>query len=318
MLFLNKSVIQNIGQDIFQNSIEKAYRIMSSKEYHMPDRIHISDKNNSVLFMPCFHDQYFSTKLVSVFPDAMKYDQPVVNGIMVLTDNMSGKPLAIMDGAAITAQRTGGVGGLAVKLLSSQKCQSAAIFGAGIQGLNQARYVLFNRKIETLYIYDLHPAMAENMVQKLQKEFPDVQYILSQTPEESVARSEIIVAATTSSSPLFDVQEKLIQGKTFISIGSYRPDMQEFPDMVFNLSDHVYVDTFFALQESGDMVNPLKKSPEHKNKIKEFSSLFENSTDMDHQTVFFKSVGMGLFDLVVSSEIYQLALKDNLGQIVDF
>ena len=156
MLFLNKSEIQKLDQSIIQTSVEKAYEIMLSKDYHMPDRMHVSDGPNSLLLMPCFSGQYFATKLVSVFPEAVKHGQPAVNGVMVLSDNISGKPLAIMDGAALTAQRTGAVGGLAVKFLTPEKIKTAGVLGAGVQGFSQARYLLFNRKIETLYLYDVN------------------------------------------------------------------------------------------------------------------------------------------------------------------
>ncbi|MFA5902819.1 MAG: hypothetical protein WC836_02715 [Desulfobacula sp.] len=151
MLFLNKSEIQKIDQKIIQTSVENAYKITLSKDYHMPDRMHVSDGLNSLLLMPCFSGQYFSTKLVSVFPDAVKHGQPVVNGVVVLFNNISGQPLAVMDGAAITAQRTGAAGGLAVKMLSPENIKTAGVLGAGVQGFSQARYLMFNRKIETLY-----------------------------------------------------------------------------------------------------------------------------------------------------------------------
>ncbi|OGR21090.1 MAG: hypothetical protein A3J85_01825 [Desulfobacula sp. RIFOXYA12_FULL_46_16] len=318
MLFLNKSEIQKLDQNMIQASIEKAYNIMLSKDYHMPDRVHVSDGRNSLLLMPCFSGQYFSTKLVSVFPEAVKHGQPAVNGVMVLSDNISGKPLAIMDGAALTAQRTGAVGGLAVKFLTPEKIKTAGVLGAGVQGFSQARYLLFNRKIETLYLYDVNLEMAGQMMEKLKQEFFTVDYVITKTAAELVEKSRLIIAATTSHTPLFNVDSEDIRGKTFISIGSYRPDMQEFPDKVIELADTVFVDTLFAMEESGDIAAPLKKQPAMREKIKEFSSLFEKSTYVEKSTIFFKSVGMGLFDLAVSSAVYNLALDKKIGQILDF
>ena len=318
MLFLNKSEIRKLDQNIIQSSVEKAYEIMLSKDFHLPDRMHISDGQNSLLLMPCFSGQYFATKLVSVFPEAAKHGQPAVNGVMVLSDNISGQPLAVMDGAAITAQRTGAVGGLGVKLLTPEKIKTAGVLGAGVQGLSQARYLLFNRKIQTLYLYDLNPGMAEQMIKKLKQEFFEVEYVITKTAEELVEESRVIIAATTSHTPLFNAEPENIRGKTFISIGSYRPDMKEFPDTVIESADEVFVDTFFAIKESGDIATPLKKQAAIREKIKEFSSLFEKNTYAENRTIFFKSVGMGLFDLAVSSAIYHVAIEKKIGQIIDF
>ncbi len=318
MLFLNKFDIQKIDQDLIQTSIEKAYKIKLAMDYHMPDRMHVSDGQNSLLLMPCFSNQYFSTKLVSVFPDAVKYGQPVVNGVMVLFDNVSGQPLAVMDGAAITAQRTGAVGGLAVKLLSPENVRTAGVMGAGVQGLSQSRYLLSNRKIETLYLYDLNPEKAEDMIKKLKQEFKEIEYVISKTAEELVEKSRVVIAATTSHTPLFSCNPENIREKLFISIGSYRPDMQEFPDTVIEYADDVFVDTLFAIEESGDIATPLKKKADLRKKINEFSSLYEKDIYTKKSTVFFKSVGMGLFDLTASSAIYQMALEKKIGQQLDF
>lgn len=318
MLFVNKFEIQTLDQNVIQTSVKKAYEIFLNKNYNMPDRMHLSDGSNSLLLMPCFSGRYFSTKLVSVFPEAVKYGQPAVNGLMVLSDNISGQPLAVMDGAAITAQRTGAVGGLGVKLLTPEKIRTAGVLGAGVQGFSQARYLMYNRRIETLYLYDLNPEMAENKIKILKQEFNGVEYIIPRTAEELVEKSSVIIAATTSHTPLFYAEPESLKGKTFISIGSYRPDMQEFPDAVIESADEVFVDTLFAIEESGDIATPLKKKASIRGKIKEFSTLLETNTYTDNKTIFFKSVGMGLFDLSVSSAIYQEALDTKIGQIIDF
>lgn len=318
MLFLNTSEIRKLDQDIIQTAVEKAYEIMLSKDYHMPDRTHVSDGQNSLLLMPCFSGKYFSTKLVSVFPEAAKHGRPAVNGVMVLSDNNSGQPLAIMDGAAITAQRTGAVGGLGVKWLTPKKIKTAGILGAGVQGFSQARYLMFNRSIDTLYLYDVNLEAAEQMIKKLRPEFSGVDYVIAKTAADLVEQSGLVIAATTSHAPLFKMEPDAVRGKTFISIGSYRPDMQEFPDSVIEAADAVFVDTLFAVDESGDIATPLKKQAGIRAKIKEFSSLFEKNTYVENSTVFFKSVGMGLFDLTVSSAIYHMALKKKIGQHIDF
>ena len=283
----------------------------------MPDRMHVADDENTLLLMPCFSKKYFATKLVSVFPQAREYGQPAVNGILVLNDNQSGQPLAVMDGAAVTAQRTGAVGGLGVKLLTSETTQTSGIFGAGVQAFSQARYLLFNRNIQTLYVYSRNKKAAEGMIQRLKQTFPHVTYRVPDHPAQLVENAQVVIAATTSATPLFEASSSMISGKVFISIGSFRPDMQEFPDVVIKTADQVYVDTLFAARESGDIAIPLKKKVVEKEKIKEFAGLFEAVRNKDKMTILFKSVGMALFDLTVASAIYEMALENHMGQELD-
>ena len=319
MLFLNKHEIQKMDQNTIQTAVEKAYRLVLSQQYNMPDRMHVADNQNMLLLMPCFSEKFFATKIVSVFPEAQQHGQPAVNGVMILSDNISGKPLAIMDGAAMTAQRTGAVGGLGVKLLTSEAVRTAGILGAGVQGLSQARYLLFNRKmLKTLYIFDLYKESAINMSNALRKEYPDIEYVIVDHPNHLLENSSVIIAATTSKKPLFEASGDDIRGKTFISIGSFRPDMQEFPDTVIETADDVFVDTLFAARESGDIAGPLKDHVVTKDKIKEFAGLLEKDTSLKNKTIFFKSVGMALFDLTVSTAIYQMAVENNIGQKLAF
>ena len=91
MLFLNKYDIQKMDQNMIQTSVEQAYRLVLSKQYNMPDRMHVTDHQNMLLLMPCFSEKFFATKIVSVFPDAQQYGQPAVNGIMILSDNIDRK-----------------------------------------------------------------------------------------------------------------------------------------------------------------------------------------------------------------------------------
>lgn len=321
MLFLNKKDITCVDRNLIQDAVAGAYELMNRNQYNMPDRIHVQDGDNTLLLMPCFSSDYFATKLVSVFPGAADRGLPVVNGIMTLADNSTGQPLAIMDGAAVTAERTGAVGGLAVSFLAAEGLKKAGIFGAGVQGMSQARYLLMNRDIDCLIISDLFPEAAGRMAQALAKEFPKVEFVVAKTAEDLVRACELIIAATTSTTPLFSDDPDLVSGKTFVSIGSFRPDMKEFPDAVITTADRIYVDTPFAAKESGDICIPLERGIVEKERIHTFAGLI-GSKDFSARkragTYFFKSVGMALFDLTVASALYKLAVNNKMGVELEF
>ncbi|WP_022663746.1 ornithine cyclodeaminase family protein [Desulfospira joergensenii] len=318
MLYLNKESISQIDRSMIQEAVRHAYHLVLDKAFNMPDRMHVADNENMLLLMPCFSEKYFATKLVSVFPEAGKHGLPAVNGVLVLCDNLTGQPLAFMDGAAVTAERTGAVGGLGVDCLAPDKAATAGIFGAGVQGRSQARYLLLNRPVTTLWVHDLFPEASQKMVKDLESEFPDLEFKIARDPLELVRESQIIIAATTTKNPLFEIPadrvSDLTRSKTFVSIGSFRPDMKEFPDPVILAADTVYVDTPFAAQESGDICIPLKGGIIGKEKIEEFASLMKNPVPREGKTYFFKSVGMALFDLAVASAVYDFAVKESIGQ----
>lgn len=318
MLFLNKESIIAADRTLIQDAVAGAYDLMNKGLYNMPDRIHVQDRDNTLLLMPCFTTDYFATKLVSVFPGAPAAGLPVVNGVMTLADNETGKPLAVMDGAAVTAERTGAVGGLAVSLLTDKGLKQAGIFGAGVQGISQARYLMMNRNLDVLMISDINPEAAGLMAKTLSREYPGVDFIVADTAEDLVRSSALIIAATTTTVPLFSDDRDLVKGKTFVSIGSFRPDMKEFPDAVISTADKIYVDTPFAAKESGDLCIPLEQGIVDEKDIHPFAGLIGGKAADLSGTCFFKSVGMALFDLTVASTLYELAKETKTGVELDF
>src|SRR3972149_4536301 len=68
-----------------------------------------------------------------------------------------GRVLALLEGGALTAIRTGAASGAATDLLARPDSHVAAIFGAGVQGRTQLEGVCTVREIERAWIFDPDP-----------------------------------------------------------------------------------------------------------------------------------------------------------------
>jgi hypothetical protein len=77
MLFLNQTAIGKIDQGVIQKAVKKAYQLVLSQKYNMPDRMHVVDHDNTLLLMPCFSEKFFATKLAH-YPCklAAKFQEP--------------------------------------------------------------------------------------------------------------------------------------------------------------------------------------------------------------------------------------------------
>ena len=73
-------------------------------------------------------------KLVSVFPGNHHHGLPSHQGLIMVFDEDTGAPLALMDGTYITAIRTGGTAAVAARLLAREDASVLAILGSGVQG----------------------------------------------------------------------------------------------------------------------------------------------------------------------------------------
>lgn len=93
--------------------------------------------------------------------------------------------------------------------------------------------------------------------------------------------------------------------------------MREYPAALFSLLKRVYVDTEYAMEESGDLLVPLQNKWIREDQIKTIGYLLSHKKEekvSEQETTFFKSVGMALVDLTLSQLIYQKAVKNRLGQ----
>lgn len=317
MLILNKEDIwKTLSLHEVMDAIESALLIFNEGNYHMPDRMHAHSGDNTLLLMPCFTDQFFGTKLVSVNPKNQDRGEPSIYGTMILNDGVTGKPLALMDGAALTALRTGAVGGIGVKYTSSEDASSAGVIGTGVQGFTQALFTCRVRNINTLYVYDIQDKKVADFIDRLRPQLPDVNINACKSSNELVEKSQIIITTTTSTKPVIPDDPTLLEGKNFIGIGSYRPHMHELSKGLYPLLKEIYVDTPLAREETGDLLTPLQKRWIDPGQITPISTLITEGKKCDSSTTLFKSVGMALFDVVVAQQLYTKAQGMSIGTTV--
>ena len=299
------------------DAIEASMYTYERKEFHMPPRLHVDYEENTLLLMPCFTKSCFGTKLVTLFPRNPERGAAILNGIMVLNDAQTGRPVALLNGSALTAVRTAAVASVSIRRLAPHGPRSLGIIGAGVQGFYQARVACTASKITDVFVYDLHAEKTSSLVRKLSHVIRDVDFHTTTRVEDLLKESQIVITATTSLDPVLPDKEDLLAGKHFVGIGSYKPNMREFPRALFGLVKTVYVDTDHALEESGDLIVPLQNKWIRKDQVMTLGRFLVQSKSqrqVQHETTLFKSVGMALFDVCASKLIYDQAVKKGLGQ----
>ncbi|UCG28506.1 MAG: hypothetical protein JSV24_03860, partial [Bacteroidales bacterium] len=266
----------------------------------------------------CFTPESMATKLVSLYPGNVVKGKPVINGIVILNDAETGEPLAVFNGAKLTAVRTGAVGGVGVRYLSDPSINTAGIIGLGVQGFHQAIFACAVRGIQKLYVYDTDPGTIEPFKEKFSLYYPRVTVEAVSFVTDLIKKSELIVTATTSKTPVIPDDKSLFSGKKFIGFGTYKPDMREFPESLFRSLEQIFIDTGHALAETGDLIDPLKQGWIREDQVFTMGKLIMGERKIDFSgTNLFKSVGMALFDLVVSDFIYREAKEQGIGTEVE-
>ena len=313
MIFLGKEEVEKlVDPNEIMDQIEEAYRIFGADAYYMPPRPVIEHENKTLIYMPCFTEDIIGTKMLTIFPENAKLGLPSLDGLVILNDRTTGAPLAIMDGQAVTAWRTGAVGGVGIRHLSRKDARTVGIVGAGAQGFHQAVYACAARNIETVYIWNHSDRDLTDFMARLKKTIADpaVEVVQCKTVEELVKASDIICTATPSEEPVLPNDRELLEGKCIIAIGSYTPQMREIPDVIWDLVDNVYIELPYACEESGDLSQPLAEGRLTMDRVVLIDKFLASGADEDEiakKTTYFKSVGMGLFDVCVAQKLLEKA-----------
>ncbi|TAJ11638.1 ornithine cyclodeaminase family protein [Marinilabiliaceae bacterium JC017] len=318
MLILSSEAIEQAASPhLWTDVMELALKAVPDKDYKTPDRMHVDVSENTLLIMPSIGPDIFTTKLVSVFPENARYNQPSIHGTLLLNDGKTGEPLALLNGSKLTAMRTAAVAAVGVRHLANGNVESIGVVGAGMQGRHMAWIVGTEKEVSKIYVFDLSADMIEAFKVFVADKMPQAEVIACQSVEQLCRESQVIVTGTTSKKPVLPADKSLLEGKTIVGVGSFRPNMREFPDELFALCDKIWVDADHGKRESGDLCQPLKENIIHEEQVVSITQLLVGEEKPDRNaTHVFKTVGLGIFDLFGAKLAYEKAVEGNLGQNV--
>lgn len=318
MLYLSADDIMNVLTfEEVMDCVEEAFRIYESGEFVMPDRLTVNcGGNNSLLLMPCAAQGSIATKVLTLFPGNRAKNRPVIESIVMLNDDSTGEILSLMDGKTITAMRTGAVTGVSIQHLARKDTKSVGLVGCGAQGYYQIAYACTARDIRRITLFDIAPEILPPLIQRLRATFPGVDIESAESAEELARASDIIITATTARQPVFPDDPELFIGKHCVAIGSFEPDVREYPDAIFSLIEKVWIDTEFASEESGELLIPLREGNLREEQLETLGHFIRSGNEPPrgaYGTTFSKAVGMALLDLTTAQLAYANASRLGLG-----
>ena len=307
------------------NAIEAmhaAFLQLSDGRVTMPARssVEIPEANGVVLIMPCYAagTHHVSLKLLTQFADNGRLGLPLIQAVVLLADAVNGRLLAIVDGSAITALRTGAASGVATRLLASPSADTAAIFGAGVQARTQLEAVCTVRQIKQVRVFDCHRAAAEAFAEDMSARL-GIPVLAASSAAEALGGARVVCAATTSTTPVFEDRD-LAAGVHINAVGSWRPRTAEIPPDTICRA-RVFVDhRVAALEEAGDLLMPLQKGrimAEHvRNELGEVIANRAAGRQSRDEVTLFKSVGLAVQDLFAAARALENARRLGIGTVL--
>jgi ornithine cyclodeaminase len=278
----------------------------------VPNRTHhaiaqAAGPDATLLMMPAWLDEFLGVKIVTVHPSNAALGLPAVHGTYLLSRADSGESLAVLDGSALTARRTAAVAALAADYLARRDASRLLLVGSGTLAALLPDAFRAVRPIETVEVWNVRPAGGEALAGRLRAAGFDAR--AATDLDEAVERADIVCCATLSRAALVR-GERLRPGTHLDLIGSFTPDMRECDDAAMT-GARVFVDTRAAIEEAGDLVQPLASGALDRGRIEGVladlvAARIPGRRDEQERTVF-KSVGTALADLLAAVHAWRIA-----------
>jgi ornithine cyclodeaminase len=266
-----------------------------------PIRTSVETPSGSLLLMPAFGEAGVGVKLVTLTPSNTTRQMPYIYASYVLFEATTQSPEAVLDGAALTALRTGAVSGLATRHLARRDASRLVIFGAGVQARAHLEAMCVVRPVTELVVVSRSRPAAESLVgdglgRGLHAWLGD---------PEAVADADLICTCTTSEEPLFD-GSLLRPGVHVNAIGSHRPDARELDTETIRRGKVVVETREVALAEAGELAIPIDEGAiDTGHVVADLAETVRGASvrRSPEDVTVFKGVGMAFEDLAVARAI---------------
>ena len=153
------------------------------------------------------------------------------------------------------------------------------------------------------------------MSQKLNLEIEKVD-----SPDNMLAKADIICTATSSATPIFD-GSKVRPGTHINGIGSHTPNARELDTAIVKRSKFIADSYEACLKEAGDIMIPIQEGAIDKSFM--FAELGEvitgkkESRQNKEEITLFKSNGLAIQDVATAKLVYDKAKETGVGTNID-
>jgi ornithine cyclodeaminase len=215
------------------------------------------ERDATLLLMPAWRSGLaLGVKVVTVVPGNDARGLPAVAGLYLLLSAQTGAPLALIDGAELTARRTAAASALAAGFLVRPDARRMVMVGTGRLAPELVAAHASVRPIREVAVWGRDRAKAAALAGRLARE-TGLAVAAAPDLEAAVRGADLVSCATTSAEPL--VRGAWLRAGTHLDlVGGFTPAMREADDEAVRRA-RVWVDTLDgATREAGDIVGPLE------------------------------------------------------------
>lgn len=282
-------------------AVDRALEAERGQAAHTPPRQLVPMPLGTLFVMPGSWAGSLAVKLLNDRPGQAE----TLPGVVVLFDDETGRPRAVLDGPVLTALRTAALAGWATERLARAR-RRVAVLGAGFQAWYQVEALLDLGGVEALALWNRTPGRAAALAARVRAGHPRLAVSVAASVPEAVRGADVVTVVTRSPSPLLD-RGMLADHVHVNAMGAYRPADRECASDLMQAAT-VYADTRAAvLAESGDVRLPVA---EGRLALEAVHALAHAPAHPPAGLTVMKSVGAAIFDVVAAQCAWERRLAD--------
>lgn len=215
---------------------------------------HALPESGTLLLMPAISATHSGVKIVHVAPGNAARGLPAVHAAYLLSDAVTGAPVALLDGGELTDRRTAATSVLAARFLARPASRRLLILGSGRVASALAEAYAASFPLEEIAIWSRHAPHAAALAARLAAHGLPAR--AADTPDP--AGFDIVSAATLATAPLIH-GASLSPGTHLDLVGAFRADMREADGAALARALCVVDTRAGGFSEAGDVVQAISE-----------------------------------------------------------
>jgi ornithine cyclodeaminase/alanine dehydrogenase-like protein (mu-crystallin family) len=322
-----EEVIQcgGLDMDAYIAGAEKAFRLLETGdciERESPPIRWADGTGRRIAFHPAYVGGDVNVAGIKWIPsnpeNPIKLSLPRSNALTILTEPVSGYPLAVMDGKLISDMRTGAVAGVGARYLAHKEAEVITMIGAGPIARTQLWAMASTMpEVSKIVLYDLVPANAQAFIDDMSVRLglDENLFVIADSAETAVREADVVATATNVSMAERYLEYSWLKPGALIVNTSVNDPTFETLEKV----DLIVVDIKDQLDvHRGKILLPAAVASGliHRDDIIEMgriiTGLHPGRTD-HRQKILFSPIGLGLHDLINAKRVYDIAREKGVG-----
>jgi ornithine cyclodeaminase/alanine dehydrogenase-like protein (mu-crystallin family) len=259
----------------------------------------------------------FAAKINANFPaNPRAHGLPTIQGLIIVMDVDRGTPLGILDSTLITTLRTAAASAVAAKYLARADARTMTIAGCGIQGRAHIEALLRVRPIETIYAFDIDPALSEQFA----RDIVGIDIAQTLSLDDAIAASDIVVTCTPSRTPILESRHHH-PGLFIAAVGADNPEKHEIAPALL-AQCRVVPDILVQAAKMGDLHHAIDAgvmtAGDIHGELADVICARVPARQNDDEVFLFDSTGTALQDVVAASVALSRAAERGVGVEVRF